>query len=62
MRGEIAESMEPRIHFIGVFLLIVHVINVESHPRHENSHKHGHKNKLLTDFSDDVVSYLNRGI
>lgn len=49
--------MEPRIHIIGFFLLIARVINIESHPRHERTDSRlVNNNKLLTDFSDDVVS------
>ncbi|CRK96840.1 CLUMA_CG009940, isoform A [Clunio marinus] len=51
--------MEPRIHFIGFFLLIIRFINIDSHPRHENpASRLSHNNKLETDFSDDVQNYL----
>lgn len=51
--------MKPRISFTGLFLLIIHLINIESHPRHEKINIiPGHHNKLLNDFSDDVVSYI----
>lgn len=52
----IARVMEPRI-YVGLFLILACVINTESHPRHESTDtRTSNNNKLLTDFSDDVVS------
>lgn len=48
-------DMEPKVcKIFGFFLLVVRVINVEPHPRHERARPDSN-NKLLTDFSDDVV-------
>lgn len=53
--------MKPRIHFTGLFLLIIHLMNIESLPRHEKVDTNpGHHNKLLNDFSDDVVSEIDK--
>lgn len=59
-RETVARSMKLRIHIIGLFLLVVRVINIESHPRHDRNDdtRLSNNNKLLTDFSDDVVSSL----
>lgn len=57
-RETVARAMKLRIHIIGLFLLIVRVINIESHPRHDRTDDTSlsNNNKLLTDYSDDVVS------
>jgi len=48
--------MKPRVRTIRFFIFFILVINIESHPRHERTGKHSNNNKLLTDYSDDVVS------
>lgn len=57
-RETVLSTMKLRIHIIGLLLLIARVINIESHPRHDRTDdtRLSNNNKLLTDFSDDVVS------
>lgn len=53
--------MEPRINFTGLFLIIINLINIESLPRNEKIDMNpGRHNKLLNDFSNDVVSEHNK--
>ena len=44
--------------FIGLFLILIRIINIASHPRHHEQHQQHNNHRLpdLSDFSDDVVS------
>lgn len=52
--------MESRIFLIVFAFLCISVVIIEPHPRHHHQHSNDHSNdnKLLNDYSDEVVSEL----
>lgn len=49
--------MELRVFLcITLTILCANVVPIASHPRHHRQHNNDNDNKLLTDYSDEVVS------